>query len=71
MLPHWKPSAFNLHVDYCSGFSAAIRITLLVMLRYRRIIARTIGMQLIAIIANQHREEQWWPIEVFSMEPYM
>jgi hypothetical protein len=41
------------------------------MLRYRRIIARTIGMQLIAIIANQHREEQWWPIEVFSMEPYM
>jgi len=71
MLPQWNPSVFPLYIDHCPGLKAAIKTTLLVFLRYRHIIPRNIGMQIIIDIANRHREEQLWPIEGFSMEPFM
>jgi len=71
MLPAWDASAFPLYIDHCPGFSAAIKTTLLVLLRYRHIIPRSIGMRIISDIANRHRQEQLWPIEGFNMESYM
>ena len=71
MLPPWNPSAFRLYIDHCPGFGAAIKTTLLVLLRYRHIIPRYVGMRIISDIANRHRQEQLWPIEGFNMELYM
>lgn len=71
MLPPFNRKAYPLYCDHCPGFASAIMTTLLMLLRYRRLIPRDIGVQIIAAIANGHREEQWWPIEGFSMAPYM
>jgi len=71
LLPPWDASAFPLYIDHCPGFSAAIKTTLVVLLRYRHIVPRYIGTRIISDIANCHRQEEMWPIEGFKMEAYM
>jgi hypothetical protein len=72
MLPAiWSEQAFPLFIDHCPGFKGAIITALLVFVRYRWVIPRGIDKQIIAFIAQGHRQEQWWEIEGFIMDPYM
>jgi len=71
MLPSWNTSVLNMYVDHCPGFKRAIKTLLLCLLRFQRWIYRDLRMQIIAHVADGHRQECWWPIEDFSMEPFM
>lgn len=71
MLPRWNVSAFPLYVDCCPGFKCAIQTTLLVLLRYRYYVPKNIVIQIVRYICESHRQEQWWPIQDFSMAAFM
>ena len=72
MLPRWTPSAFHLYVEGSSPFGDAIITLLLCLRRYRHMIPKDVGMEIVEYVAEMHRKEMWWPAwQGFNMEPYM
>ena len=73
MLPSWTPSSevFGMYSDHCPGFRDGIRTLLLCLARYRHMIRRDVGMEIVAYIAAEHRRETCWPIVDFDMAPYI
>ena len=70
MLPKWTPSAFPSYAEQCEGFKQGIITLLLCLRRYRHMIPKEVGMEIVEYVAEMHRKEMWWPV-VFDMEPYM
>ena len=72
MFPRWTPSAFPLYIDQCDGFKSAIVSLLLCLRRYRHVIPKEVGMEIVEYVAEMHRKEMWWPsYEDFEMAQYM
>ena len=72
MLPRWTPSAFSLYVDCCDGFRDAVFTLLLCLRRYRHMIPKGVGMEIVEYVAEMHRREMWWPAwQDFDMQEYM
>ena len=72
MLPRWTLSAFPKYVEECSGFRDAIRTVLLCLRRYRHLIDKGVGLQIVQYVAEMHRKQMWWPAwENFDMKEYM
>ena len=70
MLPKWTPSAFPLYIEGSSAFGQVIITLLLCLRRYRHVIPKEVGMEIVEYVAEMHRREMWWPV-LFDMEPYM
>ena len=72
MLPRWTPSAFPLYIERCEGFRDAILTLMLCLRRYRHMVAREVGMDIVSYVAEMHRKEMWWPAwKDFDMRAYM
>ena len=72
LLPRWTPSAFPLYVEGSSPFGDVIMTLLLCLRRYRHVIPKEVGMEIVEYVAEMHRREMWWPSwQDFDMEPYM
>ena len=72
MLPRWTPSAFPLYVESCEGFKQGIITLLLCLQRYRHMIPKEVGMEIVEYVAEMHRREMWWPSwQDFDMRDYM
>ena len=72
LLPRWTPSAFPLYIEGPSPFFDTIITLLLCLRRYRHVIPKEVGMEIVEYVAEMHRKEMWWPAwQGFNMEPYM
>ena len=72
MLPRWEVKAFPLYIEGSSAFGDAIITLLLCLRRYRHVIPKGVGMEIVEYVAEMHRKEMWWPAwRDFDMEPFM
>lgn len=61
MLPRWHPRHFARYAKKSTAFGDAIRTLWLCLLRYRYMIHREVGREIVAYVAHMHRAEAWWP----------
>ena len=57
MLPRWTPSAFPLYIEGSSPFGEVIITLLLCLRRYRHMIPKEVGMEIVEYVAEMHRKE--------------
>ena len=72
MLPRWEVKIFPLYIEGSSPFGDAIITLLLCLRRYRHMIPKEVGMEIVEYVAEMHRREMWWPTwQDFDMRDYM
>ena len=72
LLPRWDVSVFHLYIEGSSAFGNAIITLLLCLRRYRHMIPKEVGMEVLEYVAEMHRKEMWWPAcHDFDIRDYM